>query len=740
MTRSSPPQRSFASGEISPTLAGRTDYVRHQTGLAKAAGFIPIPEGGFTRAPGTIYEGRTRGDAQARLIEFEFAVDDAVVLELTAEWMRFWRYGQLVTSGGSPYEIATPWNLPEIKQLKFAQTADVTYFADGKRAPRRLRRFALDDWQLDRAPFSGGPLRPWNTDQDVSVEASAATGSVTLTATGGDVFDAGMIGSFFAMKVVDWSAIPLWTGNTVFSLGDKVRYDGRVYECTDEATAADKNVSPPSHATGTVLSTKDGPTWKFISTDRGLVEITAVASATSATAQVIDRIPDEIVGGGTWDWAAGAWSDLYGWPAAVTFHDQRSVWAATESEPRTVWASGIGDYLDFAEGVNADEAFAYQLATQRGLNRIVWLQGGQRGLHIGATGEVQGARSTVGDEVLSIESAAFGMIASIGAHHAQPIAPMGKPIYVSRDRSRVLELRFQLQEDSVQPLNLSLPARHLGAERFDIIAWQSSPLPIAWIVRRDGDLVAMIYDAAEDVLGWCTIPMAGGVVEEVSVTAAPDGGDDEVRVVVRRTIGGETRRHVERLAPFWGLLTGDMKIAEACHLYAAAEKIFEEPGQVVDGLEHLEGEDVLVWTDKGQFGPYTVASGRVTLELPVSRAWAGLNDDGQRARTLSLYAATRSGDGMGRQTKLTGAGVRLQRTAGYRIRAIESEWGRDERVGDWFERNGQTVPGDLVKAWSGVDPVNINAGWAAAIALEFAPLGAAPMTVLALTPTVEARD
>lgn len=54
MTRTTPAQLSFTSGEIAPLLHRRSDYLRFQTGLAQCRGFLPLRQGGFTRAPGTI--------------------------------------------------------------------------------------------------------------------------------------------------------------------------------------------------------------------------------------------------------------------------------------------------------------------------------------------------------------------------------------------------------------------------------------------------------------------------------------------------------------------------------------------------------------------------------------------------------------------------------------------------------------------------------------------------------------
>jgi hypothetical protein len=743
MTRSAPTQRSFSSGEVSPLLAGRTDYQRHQTGLATCRGFLPLVEGGFTRAPGTSYLGRTRGDAAAVLVAFEFSAEDAVTLEFTAGYMRVWRYGSLVMDGASPFELVIPYDLAAIRRLKYVQSADVIFLVDGERPPQKLSRFALDNWTIAATVFDGGPFRAWNLDEDITIVASAATGTVTLTASGGDVFLAGYVGGLFALRVDNWDDTPIWTGNTTIATNAQMRYDGRVYRRSDDDSVSNAptstGVNAPVHTSGRQLSEKGGITWEFVSTDTGLMRITAVASATSATAVVVDRIPGELVtGDGAWTWAAAAWSAEYGWPAAIALHDQRLVFAATPGEPRTIWASAIGAFQDFTLGTDADLAFAYTIAAKRGINRILWLESGAKGLAIGALGELQAARSTVQGEGFSATTAGFDVVSSVGVYDAQPVSPDGYPIFISRDRGRILELKYSLTEDKVSPRELSMPARHLGAGKFAGIVWQSAPVRIGWLWRETGDLVAMIYEPDEDVLGWATMPVAGGVVENVSVSAAAGGGDDAVTLVVARTIGGEARRHVEQMAPFWGLLTGATDIAEAEHLYAAVVATPAAPAATFSGLDHLNGQAVLAWTDLGQFGPLTVAGGSITLSQPVSRAVIGLHLDEQRVRTLPLYAAVKDGDPMGRKVQTRRQGVYLNDTAAYRIRGVQKEWGKPEVMTDWRTRSGADVPGDLTVGYSGVDDPNVAIGWSLTNALEFAPVGAAPMTVLSLTPIVEA--
>src|SRR5690606_33560682 len=96
------------------------------------------------------------------------------------------------------------------------------------------------------------------------------------------------------------------------------RSDGKVYRClTSEATVSKATGTvQPTHEKG-VAADGDGNTieqfaimagldWEYLHSGFGIVRITAVASPTSATALVLSRLPDAVVGGATT--AQGPWT------------------------------------------------------------------------------------------------------------------------------------------------------------------------------------------------------------------------------------------------------------------------------------------------------------------------------------------------------------------------------------------------------------------------------------------------
>lgn len=731
-TRTSPPQVAFASGEIDPLLHRRFDYQRFQTGLAACRGFLPLAQGGITRAPGTIFRGYTKA-LPAVLIPFQFAENDALVLEFTDLAMRVWRYGEQVMSGLVPYELVTPITAAELPSLRWVQSADVIYLCTGTRPIQRLARTALDNWSIEDAVYDTGPFRVQNLTKSRKLQASASTGAITLTANW-SFFTADRVGSLLRLTPTDFTTVPLFTTYEVVTVGHYRRYDDNVYQLTMR-TAADVGQNPPIHSEGEALSDNDTK-WKFISNSVGIVRITGIISATSATAEVIQTVPNACVDSQTYRWSEGAWSERYGYPSEIELFDQRLCAAATPSEPRTVWFSTVGDYANFAPGVEDDEAFAYTISGDGSINKIVSLCRGTSGLHIFALGEEYSTRADTRSQVIGPTTAIFGLDSTIGASPARPIAPNGNPIFISRDKGRVIEVAYSFQADANQARPLSRIAQHLGAEGFEQIVWQGAPEPTAWLRRGAGDLVAMVYDPAEEILGWALVPVAGGRAESLAICPNAAATADVLTMVVRRTIDGVDVGMVEDMAPIYGILTGAEPISHACHLFASSIFTPAEPASSFS-VPHLAGQSVFAWTDAGDFGPLTVAEdGAVALPNTVSRATIGLFDATHFAETLDVQGAVPDGNSMGRQKRLSGIRMGLHRTAAIEVATVERTFARPETMNKKSQVVPRGVAAVLTEGFTGLVNLEKPTGNASEVAIRIYPFSGAPATVTAIIPTV----
>ena len=152
-------QNSFTGGEQSPSMFGRIDDAKYQTGLAICRNFVCLPQGPVQNRSGFEFVRAAKyADRPCRLIPFVFSSAQTMVLELGDRYIRFHTQGQtLLASNGEPYEVSTPYDAADLDEINFAQSGDVVTLVHVKYAPRELRRYGATDWRLEEIKF-GAPL------------------------------------------------------------------------------------------------------------------------------------------------------------------------------------------------------------------------------------------------------------------------------------------------------------------------------------------------------------------------------------------------------------------------------------------------------------------------------------------------------------------------------------------------------------------------------------------------------
>lgn len=144
----------FTAGELSPRLAGRVDQSKYYNGCKTLQNMLIYPHGGAVRRPGTYFVAEAKDSSKkVRLIPFEFSTEQAYILEFGHQYMRVYKDNGQVESGGSPYEISTPYQESELFELKYVQSADTMYIVHPNHKPKKLTRTGHTSWTLsDYAP------------------------------------------------------------------------------------------------------------------------------------------------------------------------------------------------------------------------------------------------------------------------------------------------------------------------------------------------------------------------------------------------------------------------------------------------------------------------------------------------------------------------------------------------------------------------------------------------------------
>jgi hypothetical protein len=396
------------------------------------------------------------------------------------------------TSGGTVvrvYEIASPYLEAELFEVQMAQNADIAYMTHNNHPVQILSRLGETNWTINDVEFDPMPFQPINKDNTLTMNPSATTGSITITASSA-YFNANMVGA-----------------------------DIRI---------AGKTGTDPER--------------------QGYAEITGFNSSTSVNATVHWDLE---AAAATDDWAIGSFSDDAGYPTTVTFHEQRLFLGGTTKEPSTVKGSETLSFDSFNPGANDADALDYQIATEQ-VNRIRWFSSG-RDLGIGTSGGAFMLSSGSDSTPLTPSNVQVRRQSSFGSELVVPQIIDTFTYYVQRGGRRLREFAYNFEIDRHRSLDMTLLAEHVTESGLTEMDYQQSPNSIIWAVRSDGEIACLTRQIDQEVIGWSrqvSGETTAGACPYESVSIIPLGEEDQIWTSVKRTVDGTERRYVEYLKPF----------------------------------------------------------------------------------------------------------------------------------------------------------------------------------------------
>jgi hypothetical protein len=666
----------FTAGELSPRLDGRNDLAKYSAGCATVENMVIYPHGAAARRPGTQYVASVKTPAnKTRLIPFEFSTEQTYILEFGNQYIRFYRNNGQIESGGSAYEISTPYLTAELFDIKFAQSADVMYITHPNHQTRKLSRTGHTSWTLTAVEFTNGPFLDSNITTTTFTPASAAVGTgVNVTASAITGINSG-------------------TGFQTTDVGRQIRI-GNGYGIITARTNT------------TVV----------------VVTITTAFASTSANA----------------DWSLGAFSTTTGFPSCVSFFEQRLVFAATINNPQTVYFSKSGDYENMDANIGGtvadDDAIIYTIASNQ-VNAIRFLTSA-RTLIIGTAGGEFVVSGGGDNNAVTPTNIMIKKQSNHGAANVDAISVGNATLFLQRAKRKIRELAYNFDVDGYIAPDLTILAEHITEGNVVEMAYQEEPLAIIWCVRGDGQLIALTYQREQEVVAWHRHIIGGvfgtgdAVVESVAVIPTEDS-EYELYMIVKRTINGATTRYVEYLHTFnfdqtdntsfnyldsqLGLsksqttltaginatattvpvasvsglsASGKIKIGGEIISYAGISSlnltgctrgqnittatshlsgaVTKEVVNIIAGLNHLEGQTVSILVDGATHPTKVVASNQITLDRFGTDVKVGLSYT-SILKTMRIDAGSQDGTSQGKTKRIYEVTARLFETVGVEV-------------------------------------------------------------------------
>lgn len=590
----------FTAGELSPRLDGRVDLAKYPAGCATVENMVIYPHGAAARRPGTQYIAEVKSSAaKTRLIPFEFSTTQTYILELGNQYIRFFRNNGQILSGGSPYEISSPYLTTELFDIKFAQSADIMYITHPNHKTRKLSRTGHTSWSLTEVEFTNGPYLDTNTS------------TTTITA----------------------SAHTVGTGRTFTA-------SSAIFVSTD---------------VGRLVRFRDG-----------YAKITAFTSTTVVTVEILK---DTGSSSASTDWSLGAFSSTTGHPSCVSFFEQRLVFAATLNNPQTVYFSKSGDYENMDANIGGtvadDDAIIYTIASNQ-VNAIRFMAA-SRTLIIGTAGGEFTVSGGGDNDAVTPTNVMIKKQSNHGAANTDAIAVGNATLFLQRAKRKIRELAYNFDVDGYTAPDLTILAEHVTEGNIIEMAYQEEPLAIVWCVRGDGELVALTYQREQEVVAWHRHVFGGvfgsgkAVCESVAVIPKEDS-EYELYMIIKRTIGGATKRYVEFLNTF----DFDQTDNTSFNFLDSQLSYSGSSATTISGLSHLEGQTVSILANGATHPDKVVSSGQITLDRAVTKAKIGLSYT-SILKTMRIDAGSQNGSSQGKTKRIYEVTARLFESVGVEV-------------------------------------------------------------------------
>ena len=488
------------------------------------------------------------------------------------------------------YEIVTPYVEADLMDLQHVQSADVITIAHPSYAPRDLSRTGDIIWSLDAIAFAAEIGQPTNM-STTATTGTAVTNRWAVTAVDETTGEESLIGTGFEstisaitqanpaivtttgahgfpttnavnhpinisgvggmVEITDglYKAFPLTattfelrnisgenldsTGFTAYTTGGDIAEHGLSFK-----TAALTTVNKATISWSAVAGAKEYNVYKEVF-DSGVYGFLGIAKNT--TFSDIGADPD---GSDTPSEASDPFDVSGNYPAAVTYAQQRRFFANTTNDPEKVWASRIGNFRNFTSRspIQDDDSFRFILAGRQ-VNAVrnmidlgqllIFTSGGEWAMEGGPSGIITPT---------DLNPKQYGYN---GSNSLPPLVVGGNALYVQARGSVVKDLLFNDSSQSFKGQDLTIFSAHLF-DNFTLTDWafQQIPHSIVWVVRDDGALLGLTYVREHEMFAWHRHDFEGGTVE--NVVSVPEGTEDSLYLVIKRTINGRTTRYIER--------------------------------------------------------------------------------------------------------------------------------------------------------------------------------------------------
>tara|TARA_R100000951_G_scaffold90073_1_gene78228 strand:- start:272 stop:2659 length:2388 start_codon:yes stop_codon:yes gene_type:complete len=724
MARVSSIVTNFQAGELSPRIEGRIDLQKYSSGAQTLQNMLTFPQGGITRRPGTEYAGTSKDGGKVRLLNFEFSDTQAYVLEFGANYIRFFKDGDILTEATKTITAITKANPAVV-------TSNGHGFSDGDRV---FIKDVVGMVELNNREFTVAG-KTTNTFQLSGVDSSAFTTyssagtagkivEVTTTYSVTEIFEINHVQSadvvFLAHKSHEPAKLTRTT-ETSFTLADIAFIDGPYL---DENITTTTITSDANTGTVTLTASADlfvsghvGALFQF----RERVEIGNEAWAASTSYAQNDLVhfegnlykktdagsdasgtqpPVHLEGTETYgiiDWQYQHSGTGFVKVTAVTNAttatavvqtDNSLVLPAVATDGTTQWSEGsFSTKNGFPRAVSFYEERLYFAGTTEQPQTIFGSVTADFENHTAGTDDDKAINVTIAsDQVNVIKHMLPGRFLQIMTTSSEfTLSGSGLTAVTPTNVNVLRETTFG--SGGVRPLRAGASTIMVqkGGEKVKEVTFS---LETDGLVGKDltvlgehlarGGLTDMIWQQEPELVLWFV--RADGVLIGLSYDPAnntigwhqhPLGGTAVVESITAIPSGSEDQIYLSVKRTINSATVRHIVLMKTLSFDTIDDAFFVDSGftysgsatATITGMHHLEGQAVQILADGATHADKTVSGGSITLDRTASKVHVGFSYD-SLVKTLRMEAGAEDGIAQGKIKRIHGVTVRFLETVG----------------------------------------------------------------------------
>ena len=575
---------------------------------------------------------------EVRLEPFIFSDDEKYIIAFSNTQIQIF---QINASTGAVSSIQTltsqSWLVnttddPYLEELTFAQQGDLMFICHPTFQTRILERtslttFAVSTFSFDTSRDGNDIHQPYFSFQSLgtTITANGTTGSGKTLTTSSDYWVSGHVGTDVLIgktrcRITGYTSATVVTATINGTLHQQLPIDSiKVFEGSGTvqvthalhglAVSASITVERCGAVGGIAQGNLNGSRTITAVIDENTYEFTAGSSASATSSAIGGGSPRIVTAAATTEWAEQSYSDIRGYPAAVTFHQNRLWFGGTLSQPDGIWGSRSGEYFNFDVG-DAEDNDALDLTANVGEIFSIRHLVSNRDLQIFTTG-AELFIPTISNKAVTPANAQIRRQTPYGASFVRPTVFDGATLFVQKTGTALREFLFTDTEAAYTAVAISSLAPHLilnPVQQTSIKGALGRSESYAFLINKDGTLAVFYSVRGEQKAGW-TLWDTQGVWHSICAV------HDRLFAVSARDDGsGTTKLYLEE---FLNTMPMDF-----CDSFSGSASVFT-------GLTsaHFTNNAVVKATNGNDFlGSFTVSGGQIdasSVKTGITQAFIG---------------------------------------------------------------------------------------------------------------------